>query len=73
MKTVADGLWSDRLEIQLVHIAYMLTERTEPIVFRNDHDWWTKTSSVVASVTAVTQQNLHRNLLIQHQLSDQNN
>jgi len=39
--------------------AYMLTEWTEPIIFRNDHDRWTKTRSVVASIAAITQQNLH--------------
>jgi len=37
----------------------MFAEWTAPVVFRNDHDWWTKTGGVVASITAITKQDLH--------------
>ena len=40
-------------------ITYMFTEWTEPVSFRNDHDWWTQTRTVVPSIAPITQQYLH--------------
>ena len=43
---------------QMTRNAYMFTERTEPVAFRNDHDRRTQARRVVPSIAPITQQYL---------------